>query len=106
MRTHHFYLILLALIFSGGCQHTTPPSTDEFQSATGTVKWKSALHLYFIKIDVPVQNITEFYPENMADDFKQDSLRVRFSGKLIIPPDDPPAPYASVNLSFIEAINK
>ena len=106
MKTHLILLLfLISSILISGCQKSTAPSTDEFQNVSGIVIKKTILNLYFIALDIPVDNISEFYPENMADAFKRDSLRVRFSGKITTPPD-PPAPYLSVKLSSIEIISK
>lgn len=91
--------LLISLVF--GCQHSTSPSAVVFRKTTGTILLKPTMGFYFIKADRPVKNVEEFYPENLPDEYKRDSLRIRFSGIVTTPPDLP-APYMSVKSYFVE----
>lgn len=100
LKPHYFMLLILFL----GCSHSGEPSKDDIVHYTGTIVQKSA-DLYLIQSDIACGNgITLFYPTNLGNEFKGDSLRVRFSGSF---ENDPPSPfpYPPLHLSEITVIN-
>jgi hypothetical protein len=103
MKTLLFPTLLLIFALTFGCQDSGAPNTDDFQNYTGMVIKQSAVS-FLIEADKPIQgNMKTFYPENLDDLFKRDSLKVQFSGK-ITTPSDPMFLYPIVKLSFIKAI--
>jgi hypothetical protein len=105
MKTLLCISVLLLFTLAAACQHSQQPNNDDFQNYAGVVISQST-ELYLIRSDIPVQdNMKIFYPENLDDSFKHDSLRVRFSGKITTPPD-PPSQYPTVRLSSIEAFQQ
>lgn len=96
------YFVLLVLFL--GCSHTGEPSKDDIINFTGTIIQKSA-DLYLIRSDIAYGNgSTLFYPTNLGNEFKRDSLRVRFSGSF--ENDLPsPYPYPPLHISEIAVIN-
>jgi hypothetical protein len=103
MKTLLFPIVLLIVTIISGCQDSGEPNTDDFQNYTGIVIKQSAVS-FLIESDKPIQdNVKTFYPEKLADLFKRDSLKVRFSGKITTPPD-PMYQYPIVKLSSIEVI--
>ena len=104
MKTAILLLTLLVTILVIGCQDAKQPTENDIQNVTGTII-KKYPNLYLIDADTPIVDYTKIiYPENLADSFKRDSMRVRFSGYIITPPPDPPAMYPIIKLSFIESI--
>jgi hypothetical protein len=100
--TSLFLFSIAAFVIS--CHEASQPVEIDIQNATGTIV-KKYPELYLIEADAPIVDRTKtIYPENLADSFKRDSLRVRFSGHIITPPPDPPYAYPSLKLSFIESI--
>ena len=86
-----------------GCSDLGTSPSDGLVNSTGMIIEQST-QLFLIVSDSPLENnFKTFYPLNLSDSFKHDSLRIRFSGKL---QSDPPSPYPypSLTLTFIESI--
>jgi hypothetical protein len=96
-------LVLVLLVFPAGCGDVGEPSTDDIVNYRGTIIQESA-QVFLIESDASSENhLKTFYPLNLPEKYKQDGLRIQFSGKIEI---DPTAfyIYPAIRLSRIEQI--
>jgi hypothetical protein len=103
MKNNIFSYPLLALLLLIGCKDSVK-STDDVISDKGIVLEKSP-GLYLIESETIIRNGSRlFWPSNLSDEFKKDSIRVYFTGTLETDPPSP-VPYAPLHLSEIRVIN-
>jgi hypothetical protein len=97
-----FFVLLLTLVCA--CKDSgEQPTANDLIGITGTVIAKSST-FYVIQCDVPIHySERTIYPINLSDPFRQDHLRVRFSGRVEADPLTYYA-YLPVRLTFIQSL--
>ncbi len=97
------FILIILFSFLNGCNDSIKPHTDDIINYSGVVKDNSD-GLYLIISDISYHDYNTLYPTNLGNEFRKDSLKIRFSGNIESDPPSP-VPYPPLHISKIEILN-